>query len=387
MLAPLRDYLCPKDPKSSPLLCTAKKCYFSLLSVEVDPEEPGFEEAKWIISEDVNVEHLLNVFTSIDIGSKDVWDACASFMEHLYWHKPQLVMLRPKFEGLPDNHPSKPECLYGLSRLFRSVGNYVEEKQLLGHTLELWRGQRNRFQVAEALECLGAVNWQLDLYTEGIQQVEESLGIFKQLNHTIGQADSLQQLARLLTQDNQLDAAEKAASQSINLLQDKANNLGSVKVIISLVIYVSSKGETEKAINHYKAALGIASSSNWDNEQFWILYSLAQLFHKEGKFHDAQAHIEHAKSHTVNNPYLLGRAMEQQAWFWYGEGRLEEAKSEVLCAVGVYEKLGAAKDVEDCRELLQKIEGATKLVTSDRLDSTGKLLEVVLFLHLSIPHA
>jgi hypothetical protein len=135
MLAPLQDYLCPKDPKSSPLLCTAKKCYFSLLSAEVDPEEPGFEEAKWIISEDVNVEHLLNVFTSIDTGSKDVWDACASFMRHLFWHKPQLVILGPKFEGLPDNHPSKPKCLYGLSRLFHSVGNYVEEKQLLGHTL------------------------------------------------------------------------------------------------------------------------------------------------------------------------------------------------------------------------------------------------------------
>jgi hypothetical protein len=111
MLAPLRDYLCPKDPKSSPLLCTAKKCYFSLLSAKVEPEEPGFEEAKWIISEDVNVEHLLNVFTSIDPGSKDVWDACTSFMEHLYWHKPRLVMLGPKFEGLPDNHPSKPGCL------------------------------------------------------------------------------------------------------------------------------------------------------------------------------------------------------------------------------------------------------------------------------------
>jgi tetratricopeptide (TPR) repeat protein len=140
-----------------------------------------------------------------------------------------------------------------------------------------------------------------------------------------------------------------------------------------------SKGETEKAINHLKAALGIASSSNWDNELFWILYSLALSFHKEGKFHDAQAHIEHAKSHTVNDPYLLGCAMEQQARFWYREGRLEEAKSEGLCAVGVYEKLGAARNMERCRKLLQRIERrTTNLVTSDRLDSTGKLLEVVL---------
>jgi hypothetical protein len=83
---------------------------------------------------------------------------------------------------------------------------------------------------------------------------------------------------------------------------------------------------------------------------------LARLFHRDGKFDDAHAHIEYAKSHTGNNKYLLGRAMEQQAGFWYKEGRLREAKAGVLCAAGVYEELGAVKDVEDCRKLLQKIE-------------------------------
>ena len=34
----------------------------------------------------------------------------------------------------------------------------------------------------------------------------------------------------------------------------------------------------------------------------------------------------------------------------------EEAKSEVLCALGVFEKLGATKDVEVTRRLLGKID-------------------------------
>jgi hypothetical protein len=107
MLAPLRDYLCPKDPRSSPLLCTAKECYFARLSADIHPGRPGFEESRWITSEDVNVEHLLDVFTSIDADSEDAWDTCSRFMNHLFWHKPRLVMLGPKIEALPDDHPSK----------------------------------------------------------------------------------------------------------------------------------------------------------------------------------------------------------------------------------------------------------------------------------------
>ena len=107
--------------------------YFSQLSVRVDPDYPDLEEARWIMSEDVNIEHLLDVFTSIDANSGDVWNACAYFMNHLYWHKKWLVVLGPKIERLADNHYLKPVCLFQLSQLFRSIGKHVERKRLLVH--------------------------------------------------------------------------------------------------------------------------------------------------------------------------------------------------------------------------------------------------------------
>jgi len=158
MLAPLRDYLSPKDPKSSPLLSATKEHYFTRMSVLIDSDQPNLEETQWIRSEDINVEHLLDVFTTIDADSDEVWAACANFMGHLHWHKKRLTVLKTKIEGLSDDNHSKPECLFGLSRLFSSVGNDAESKQLLSHALKLERERGNDGQVARALRDLSESN-------------------------------------------------------------------------------------------------------------------------------------------------------------------------------------------------------------------------------------
>jgi tetratricopeptide (TPR) repeat protein len=163
-------------------------------------------------------------------------------------------------------------------------------------------------------------------------------------------------LAWLLRQDRQFDAAEEAASRAIGLFPEKGEEYRVCKSHRILGYIYQSKGETEKAIHHFEVALGIASAFDWHEEPFWIHYRLAGLFYDEGRFDDAHTHIERAKSHTANSAYNLGYAMEMQAWVWYKQHRLEEARSEALRAADVYEKLGAAKDVEDCRTLLRDIQ-------------------------------
>ena len=356
MLAPLRDHLCPTDPMSSPLLQTTKERYFARLSANIDPGGPSFKKARWIISEDVNVEHLLGVFVLIDANSVGVWDACASFMEHIDWHKPRLVALGPKIAALSDDHPSKAECLFRLSSLFDSVGNNMERKRLLIHTLKLRRKEEDDYEVAQTLEVLSNANRMLGLYDEGIEQAEEASGIFERLNNTSGQARSLDSLARLLRADKQLDAAEEAAFRAINLLPNKGEEFQAAQCHRLLGDIYHSKGETETAIEHLETALGIASSFGWSGELFWIHHSLAELFFSENRFDDGRAQIEHAKSHVTDEPYSLGRAMELQARFWHEEGMFEEAKSEALCAINAYEKVGATEDVEECRKILRDIE-------------------------------
>ena len=379
MLAPLRDYLYPKYPASSPLLCTTKDCYFRRLSVDVDPDLPGFEDARWITSEDVNIEHLLDVFTSIDTEAASAWDVCVYFMEHLHWHKKRLVIFQPKIEGLPDDHRSKPQCLLELSRLFDSVGHRVESKQVLIHTLKLWRERGDDLQVAETLRLISDANRLLGLYNEGIEQATESLEIYKRLNNASGQALAREQLAWLLCEDKQLDAAEEAALRVIDLLSDTSNQFTVSCCYTLLGDICCSKGEAEKAINYYETSLRIASPFNWHNLLFWNNYNLAQLFFGDKRFNDTHIHVDCAKLHAINDPYLLGRAMELQAGCWYEEGKLEEAKPEALRAAGVYEGIGAMKDMEYCKTLLWKIEKKMKTapVASGESDLNGELLETV----------
>ena len=356
MLAPLRDHLCPKDPKTSPLLLMAKERYFIRMSVDADLRNPGSEGARWFTSEDVNVEHLLDVFTAIDVDSIEVWNSCANFTRRLIIQKPRLTVLKPKIEGLPDDHPSKPECLFYLSQLFQSVGNYAERKRLLVHTLKLDREQGNDRAVAQTLGQLSDANRMMGLYKEGIRQVEEALEILERLGDTAGQARRLMNLGSLLWKDQQLDAAEEATSRAINLFAETGEQFLVSQGHRLLGHIYQSKGEIERATHYFEVALGIASTSNWDAELFPVHYDLACLFLKGGRCDDAQAHIERAKLHMANRTYFLGLSMRLQAVLCHRQDRLEQARSEALRAADIFEKLGATNDLEKCRNLVQQIE-------------------------------
>ena len=354
MLAPLRDYLHPKDPMKSPLLLTAKEHYFRRLSVKLYPGKHGFDESRWIMSEDVNVEHLLDVFTSIDKNSRNVWEACNSFMDHLCLHKPRHVVLGSKVEALPDNHPSKAKSLSFLSRLFARVGNWVEQKRMLVQSLGISRGGDD-YLVAQILVDLSSANRDLGFYEEGIPQAREALDIFGRLGKTAEQAHCLLTLALLLWEDKQLDAAEEAATRAMDLTENRdQHRLCECHRVLGRI--QQSKGDREKAIHHFEASLRIASSINSRGELSETHLALAGLYFEEAKFDDAHLHIEHAKSHVGNDMFLLGCAFGINARGLSNQNRPEEAKSEASRALAIFEKLGATNLVEIVRQLLEIFE-------------------------------
>ena len=380
MLAPLRDYLCPRDPRSSPLLCMTKDRYFARMSVSLDPHRPGFGDTRWITSEDLNVEHLLDIFTSVDANSNDVWDACINFMKHLFWHKRRLIVLGRKIELLTDDHPFKLECSYELSRLFYSVGDHVEQKRLLSHVLALLRERGNDRLAAQILSRLSDANRLLGLRTEGIQLATEALEIHERLDDAVEQARCLNGLACLLFEDEQLQAAEEVASHAIQLLPERGEEFllcGFHRVLGNIC---HSKDDPGKAIEHFGTALRIASAFDWHNELFWTHYSLAKLFSEEGRLEEAHTHIKQAELHAVDNAYDLGRSMFLQARIWYRQRKLEEAMAEALRSLEIFGKLRVTDIFESCKTLLSHIKRAmeSRSPHADHIPVCRERLETIL---------
>ena len=89
------------------------------------------------------------------MDSDDIWNACSHFLQHLRWHKPRLVSLGPKIEGLPDDHPHKPRCLLGLLQALYVIGKFVVSSPQFGDLLQTISSER--FEKLIIGSCITAI--------------------------------------------------------------------------------------------------------------------------------------------------------------------------------------------------------------------------------------
>jgi tetratricopeptide (TPR) repeat protein len=311
MLAPLRDHLRPKDPLSSPLLFTAKESYFTRLSAKREPFMPGSKETEWITSEDANVEHLFDVLTSVDTNSDHLWGACVNFLNLLYWHKPRQTVLGSKINQLPDDNNFKSKCLLWVSKSFESLGNRERQKQLLEHALKLESERGNEDGVAFILAELSRA---VGTGSEGIRRAKESLGIFERISDVGKQGHALNNLAWVLYANEELDAAETAASRAIQLLSEDGQEFRVCDSHLFLGRIYQDKGEREKAIFHLKMTLEITSHFGWISPRSFMAHrGLAVQFLLENKSRMTHVLMSNKPSHTRS---ITDTTREMWPSFW-----------------------------------------------------------------------
>ena len=187
-------------------------------------------------------------------------------MKRLYWHKSQPVTLGPKLEALTNDHPSKPECLFQLSRLFHAIGNCVERKRLLTLVSELSRERGDDHRLAQALIYLSQVHLNMGLYEEGIRLAKEASEVSERLGDVVEQASAVTKLGWLFYY-------RRSSIPRYRSPIGETNNTTSVTVTASLARYI-----VPRTIRRSPSALGIASSFNGLNLLFWTRFDLAELF-------------------------------------------------------------------------------------------------------------
>ena len=239
-----------------------------------------------------------------------------------------------------------------------SLGNQAERKRLFNQNLKSKREKGDEIWVARILMELSDANRKLGLFEEGIRQAREALEIYQRLGITTDQGECLNNLAWLFYEDKLLEAAKEAAFRSFGLLPEKGHEYQVCRSRRLLGHIYRSEGKREKAISHFEEAIAIVSLFNWHDQLFWSHYSLAEISVDRCGIESAHTHIEQAKSHAVNDAYNLTRTVRLQALVWYQQCRFKHAESEALHASEIYEKLGAAEDLEACRKLLQDIKRA-----------------------------
>jgi len=359
MLAPLRDYLRLKNPSSSTLLAIAKDQYFDRLCVWKNGRGvDGFTEVEWFVSEDINTEHLLDVFVSIDTEPADVWGACYQFLDHLAEYKPRPVILGPKIDTLPETHPSKAECVRALAILFAALGDFSMARRLHLHELRLWQRHGNELNGAIALTRVADANRLLGNTQEGIGQAEEALRVFERLEEKCWQGHCLKIIAWGYVDCRQLRGASRCIDHMFALLRnggDKGLLRSCGRILATISVQMGNLSDAKEIL---ESTLEVPLLLGDAHSRFWITYRLVEVYFGLGDLNGVCDQITSMKSlaQASHDQYLLGRAMELQAKVWLKTGRVAEARSEVLLALAAYGKAGNSRNQEKCGELLKCIE-------------------------------
>ena len=192
-------------------------------------------------------------------------------------------------------------------------------------------------------------------------QLEEASEIYGRHNRTEGQARCLQGIAELLAMDNQHYAAEEVASRALNL-SDKPGPSQVYDHHHTLGHLCGSRGEMEASIRHFNSALGIASSLGLEDKKAQICWCLAKVFANNVRFCDAEVYLERSRPYMENHPFTPYMVTALRAYVWSGQGRFEEAKSELLRIIGAYEGGAPREGLKEASDILDDSKALLKVI-------------------------
>ena len=309
MLAPIRLHM-SADEDYGALLSDLQAYYYTELdtSSQLSPGDEGFEQTKWICSEDDNIERLINHFLISSSSDRDAIidasTACEDFLRLLYAQKPRRTILGPQIEKIPEDDSelavAKAWCLRRLGELERYLGNLAESRELLSYAQELFLHEGMRDTAASCLLQVARIGRDLGGYVEAERQFREASAIFSELRDSDGEAHCNHGLGRMLLKMGKgVEAAPflEDAQGYFEAIEDWQNVS---EIGISLGRVELSEGNLGEAQDHFETARGIAERmENWN----WLGECLrweAEVSLKLGQWDKAHERLGEARKHFLN---------------------------------------------------------------------------------------
>ncbi len=235
--------------------------WFADLTLEAEPELTGADQASWLSRLAAEADNLRAAME---------WSA---------------------------SHPAGSDLLLTMAtslwRFWLVRGHWAEGRAWLSRALEAG-GHSEPSTRARALAAAGDLATEDGLYEEARDQLEESLGLWRELNEAEGIAKTLNHLGNLARARYETDAARALLQEGLEIRRTAHNERGVAVSLRNLGLLASQQRDFETARTYFEEALPLARAAGDKRVIATLTHALATVTFSDGDWDEARRLAEEA---------------------------------------------------------------------------------------------
>jgi tetratricopeptide (TPR) repeat protein len=347
MLAPIRIHVQSGGPSLPSLLPDVRSFYFNKL------ENTDGMRAKWITSEDDNIERLIAHSMDTTDDLMRAVEACVYFVHALFWNKPRTTMLTPIVRSLNEVDGItiwKGQALRTLGWLARRLGRLKEANELFESARRVAITHGHASLAAQCSFSMGQVECMQRRYSAAERFYQDALKEYQSIEDGDGVANCQEELGDVETSRGNLSEASRYLSDALKYREREPGSQEAANVRVRLGALEFKQGHHAEGGDHFEAALAIFTELDVDSDLGWCLFEYAtaeQASNDWAKVLDlfGRAQVFYNRS---NNDLQESRCLLERGQILLYQKQLALSQECFEQAKGGYEKAGQVNDVAHC---------------------------------------
>ena len=206
--------------------------------------------------------------------------------------------------------------LYGLGWIALESGEYVEAKQCFQESLVIYRAIEHPAGIAHALDSLGVTAFFLGEYPQSERYYRESLTIFKEVGDLLGIAKALGGLGLVAwgLGDTRLTEAKQLFEESLAATREIGHRLEVARRLAFMGQIANRMEECDIARQYLQEALAISEQIGFSFGIPWSLSGLGETAYRRGDFETARTYLQEALESAIETQNIPSALMTLDIW-------------------------------------------------------------------------